>query len=115
MSEMPDPFDRLLGSLEGLPDATRVKPSTIRLTTPLLGRAQTYIVQTVRQRDLGDFVFIEYVDAEGAQRMVLPPEVSLAVARQRDAITARNRSRGARQAASTRKAAGVVPAFLRKR
>mgnify|MGYP000638534327 CR=1 FL=1 len=115
MSDMPNPFDRLLGSLEGLPDVARVKPATIRVTQPLgVGGTQLFVVQTLRQRDLGDYVFIEYVDASGAQRMMLPPEVTALVARQRDAISAKNRRKGARQAVATRKEKGIVP-FAKKR
>jgi hypothetical protein len=114
MSEqMPDNFDRVLGSLEGLPDVIQVKATTVRLTTPLLGKSQTFIVQTVRQRDVGDTVFLEYVDHEGSQRLVLPPRVTDIIARQRDAITARARSRASKAVAQERKAAGLKPGFMK--
>ena len=111
---MPDTFDRLLGQLQGLPETTQAKPATIQVLPPLgVGGTQAYIVQTIRQRDLGDFTFIQYVNNEGAQRMILPPEVTALVNRQRDAISARNRRKGARQAAVTRKERGIEPGFLK--
>lgn len=104
-------FDRILGSLEGLPDVTDVKPTTIRVTTPLLGKAQTFILQTIRQKDVGDFVFLEYVDADGSTRLVIPPKVTEAIARQRDALTGRVRSKSAKATAADRKARGLKPGF----
>lgn len=114
--QMPDTFDRLLGQLQGLPETTQVKPATIQVLPPLgVGGTQTYIVQTIRQRDFGDFTFIQYVNNEGAQRMILPPEVTALVNRQRDSISARNRRKGAKQAAQTRKDRGIVPGFLKRK
>jgi hypothetical protein len=111
-NNMPDSFDRTLGSLEGLPDVVQVKATTVRVTTPLLGKAQTFIVQTIRQRDVGDFVFLEYVDAEGSTRMVIPPKVTEVIARHRDAIGARIRSRAAKAKAADRKARGLKPGYM---
>lgn len=107
-------FDRKLGALFGVPDVLNTAPATIRAATPLLGEAQTFIVQTYRQREEGDTVFIEYVDAAGSVRLVLPPQVTACIARQRDALTTRSRKRGAQQAADDRKARGIRPAFLKK-
>lgn len=71
---MPDTFDRLFGSLDGLPDVVKTRPTTIR-TVPMLGVGGTvmHIVQTVRQQqtrvnkagdDVGfslDTIFLEVV------------------------------------------------------
>jgi hypothetical protein len=124
---MPDAFDRLLGAYDGLPNVIRTKAATVR-TMPLLGvgGAQLYIVQTVRQKserdDDGktvsparDTIFLEYVSGERAIRLVLPAEVADTIARQRDALTAKTRTSGARKAAATRKARGIRPAFLKAR
>jgi hypothetical protein len=113
VSQLPDSFDRTLGSLEGLPDAMQTKATTVRITTPILGKAQTFIVQTIRMKDQGDFVFLEYVDYEGSTRLVIPPKVTEIIARQRDAISARNRSKSAREKAADRKARGLKPGFMK--
>lgn len=102
-------YDRMIGALEGLPDVIKVRPTTVRTTIPLLGLSQTFIIHTVRQKDKGDTIFLETVSREGAIRIALPPQVADAIARQREALTSKSRSKAARQVASDRKAAGVVP------
>ncbi len=111
---MPDEFDRLLGSLDGLPDVVGTKPSTVRTVTPLLGKSQTFIVQTLRQArgeagHGGDTIFVEYVAGGASVRLVIPPKVADLIARQREALTTKTRSRQAKAAAAERKARGVVP------
>jgi hypothetical protein len=110
-----DSYDRQLGALKGLPDVIEVKPSTVRVTIPLLGLSQTFIVQTIRQRDVGDHVFLETVSRDGAIRIVLPPEVADTIARQRDALTAKSRSKAAKALAQVRKERGDLPAFLTRK
>lgn len=112
-SAMPDQFDRLLGSLDGLPDVNCTKASTIRTITPLLGTSQLFIVQTYRQREQGDTVFLECVTNAGTVRLAIPPAVSDAIARQREALTGKARSRAAKANAQARKAAGILPGFLK--
>ncbi len=70
---------------------------------------------TYRHPERGDTILVEYVGAEGSFRLAMPPEVADTIARQRDALTTKNRKRGAKQAAETRKAAGIEPAFLRRK
>jgi hypothetical protein len=113
-----DKFDRALGSVIKTP-ATHTKPSTVVVETPLLG-AQTFIVQTYRQTDRDDeksrsrdTIFLQYVDGELSYRLVIPPEVADTIARQRDALTAKNRKKAAKSRALADKAAGKVPAFLK--
>jgi len=113
-SGVPDMFDRLLGSLEGLPDVVCTKPATIRATVPILGSAQTYIVQTYRQREQGDTIFLECVSADGSLRLAIPPKIAEAIARQRDALTDKARSKAAKAAAQERMERGERPAFLKK-
>lgn len=120
-SGMPDEYDRLMGNLDGLPDVSSTKPTTIRTTVPLLGSSQTFIVQTFRQRDqrgeatvARDTIFLESVSRSGSLRLVIPPAVADAIARQRDALTSRARSKAAKAVAADRKARGERPAFLRK-
>jgi|ERR1043165_716546 hypothetical protein len=108
-----DKFDRVMGALANLPDVAHTKPSTIAVVSPLIGEAQTFIVQTYRQRDEGDHIFLQYVDAEGSKRISIPPAVADAIARQRDALTTKVRKRVAKEQAQARKARGEVPAFLK--
>lgn len=114
-SQMPDQFDRLIGALHGLPDVVASRPSTIRTMVPLLGNSQTFIVQTYRQRDHGDTIFVEFVGAGGSTRMVIPPKVAEAIARQRDAVTTIARRKAAKAVAQERKDRGEVPGFLRRK
>lgn len=111
---MPDHFDRMLGALDGLPDVTHTKASTIRTIQPLIGNSQLYIVQTYRQNGIGDTVFLECVTKEGTTRLALPPAVSDAIARHRDALTTKVRVKIGKATAQARKDRGEEPAFRRK-
>ena len=81
----PDTFDRIIGSIHGLPDVREARPTTLSTVTPLLGRSQTFVIQTYRQKEVGDWIFVELVDGEGRARIALPPAAAEAIARQRDA------------------------------
>jgi hypothetical protein len=72
-----------------------------------------YIVQTYRQKDAGDTIFLECVSKDGNVRLPIPPQVSDAIARQRDVLTGKSRSRAAKASAQARKAAGILPGFMR--
>lgn len=109
-----DNFDRLIGNLHGLPDVSQTKPATVRAITPLLGNVETWIVSTVRQKDQGDYIFIESVSEAGSLRIVLPPAVSAVVARQRDALGTITRRKVGRRVMAERMAAGWVPSFTAK-
>jgi hypothetical protein len=110
-----DKFDRTLGALTGLPDVTRTKPSTVQVLSPLIGEAQTITVQTYRQREVGDTIFLVCAAAEGLVRLVIPPQAADAIARQREALTTKNRRKAAKEQADARKARGEKPAFLKVR
>lgn len=122
---MPDKFDRTLGQLDGLPGMVKTKPATVRTVPPLgIGGSQLFIVQTFRQAGQGVddrtmpptfTVFIEAVGSDGTIRLVLPAAVADMIARQRDSLTGQARTRAARAAAATRKARGIVPAFLKRK
>jgi hypothetical protein len=112
-----DKFDRAFGALADLPDVTKAKATTVTVHSPLIGAAQTFIVQTVRQKDVGDTIFLQYVDDAGSVRLAIPPKVAEVIARQRDALGAKvrreiGRKLGKEQAA-LRKARGEAPAFLK--
>ena len=116
-SRLGDLFDRTLRALRGLPDVTETKPATKRAYSTVIELAQTFIVHTLRQSDgeskPRDHCFLEYVDAEGSIRIVLPPEVCDTIARQRDALGSKNRKKAAKREAARRTAAGIKPGFLK--
>lgn len=108
-----DKFDRLYGALAELPDVTKSKPSTVFVSTPLIGATQTLIVQTLRQREVGDTIFLQHIDEHGAVRIAIPPAAAEAIARQRDALTTKVRKRVSKEQAQARKARGEVPGFMK--
>ena len=106
-------FDRTVRALHGLPDVTTTKATTIRSITPVMELSQTFIVQTYRHAEMGDTILVEYIGTEGSMRIALPPKVADCIARQRDALTTKNRRRSAKAEAARRKAQGIVPGFLK--
>lgn len=115
-SAMPDEFDRLLGVLDGLPDVVKTKPATHRAMPFMgVGGSALFIVSTVRQqfedKPSRDTIFLERVNASGTVRVVLPAEVADMIARQRDALAGKTRSKSARKLAAERKARGEKPGF----
>ena len=108
-----DLFDKLLGSLHGLPGVTATKPSTVQAIHPLLGCTQMFIIQTYRQKEEGDVIFIQAVSKEGTVRIALPPAAADALARQRESLTGKSRSRAARENMAARMARGEAPGFLK--
>lgn len=110
-----DKFDYMIGALHGLPDVVASAPTTIRTTVPIVGASVTFIIQTYRQRDSGDTIFVECVSGEGSLRLAIPPKVADAIARQRDAVTTKARRKAARQTAQDRKDRGELPGFMRNK
>lgn len=108
-----DKFDRMLGALAGLPDVAHSKPSTVVAVVPIIGETQTFIIQTYRQREVGDTIFLQYMDGERHVRMVIPPAAADAIFRQRDAITTKVRRIVGKNSAAARKARGDVPGFMK--
>jgi hypothetical protein len=111
-----DVFDRTIGSLDGLPDVAHSKV-TVRRVIPLLGigGTQLYVVQTYRQKEQGDTIFLEHVSDTGTVRLVIPPQVSSVIARQREQLTTKTRSKAAKAVAQARKERGEVPGFLKSK
>ena len=107
-------FDRIRGSLDGV--ALFTKPTTVQNIETVTGKGETFIVETARHAELGDTIFIQSVD-ENQQviRLALPPTVANAIARQHDALTARSRSRAAKEVAQARKDRGEVPGFMKRK
>jgi len=110
-----DLFDRVAGTLHDLPDVQTTRPTTVTTVMPMIGNSQTFVVQTYRQRDQGDTIFLQYIDAAGSDRIVIPPKVADAIARQRDALTKKNRRAAGRATAEKLAAEGRQPAFLGRR
>ena len=111
-----DAFDRTIGLLHGLPDVTEVKTSVTRVVPPFgVGGTQLYVVQTYRQKEQGDTIFLEHVSETGTVRLVIPPQVSAVIARQREQLTAKSRSKAAKAVAQERKERGEIPAFLKSK
>src|SRR5436190_20363318 len=111
-----DPFDRTIGVLHGLPDVTLTKTSVTRVVPPFgVGGTQLYVVQTYRQREQGDTIFLEHVSETGTVRLLIPPQVSAVIARQREQLTAKTRSKAAKAVAQERKERGEIPAFLKSK
>lgn len=105
-----DEYDRVARALRGLPDVVNTKPSTVTVLSPVLELAQTWIIETVRQTEKGDTIFLQYLGSSGSVRIVVPPAVADLIARQRDALATKNRRKGARKAYENRVAAGEDPA-----
>lgn len=105
-------FDRILAGLDGLPDVTHAGPSTVR-SVSFIGTSQTFIVSTYRQREQGDTIFLEGVSAEGAIRLVIPPKVADAIARQREQLTVKVRRKVGKASAEARKQRGELPGFMK--
>ena len=108
-----DHFNRLLGMLHGLPEVVSTKPSPIQTVTIMTGNAEFYSVQTYRQKDLGDTIFLQCVRDGETIRMALPPAVANAIARQRESLSSKLRRLTARRVAQDRKDRGIVP-FMKK-
>lgn len=110
-----DLFERAIGALQGIPDVTASKPTTIRAVMPLVGATQTFIVQTFRHKEQGDTIFIEHAIEGRLIRLVVPPQVANVIARQRDTLIGRQRSKAAKAAMEERMASGWRPSFGGKR
>jgi hypothetical protein len=113
---MPDQFDRIMGALDGLPDVEHTRPATIRVVPPLgIGGAQLWVVQTFRQKDQGDVIFLETVAGSIATRLPIPAKVADLIARQRDQLSGQMRSKAAKASAQARKDRGELPAFMKRK
>ena len=105
-------YDRVYGSL--LDVSIHTKPSTVKVITPITGRTETFIVQTLRHEDNGDYIFVECANESGLIRLALPPKVSSAIAAQRESLTKRRRSIASKTSMRNRIASGYKPTFAKK-
>jgi hypothetical protein len=106
-------YDRMYGSLIDV--SLHTKPSTVKVLQPVTGRAETFIIQTARHEDNGDYIFVECADESGLVRLVLPPKVANAIAAQRESLSKRRRSIASRVAMKTRIAKGEVINFQKRK
>jgi hypothetical protein len=106
-------YDRMYGGLIDVSLST--KPSTVKVVQALTGRAETFIVQTLRHEEYGDYIFVECADESGLIRLALPPKVANAIAAQREALTKRRRSIASRASMRNRMAGGYTPNFRKKK
>jgi hypothetical protein len=106
-------YDRMRGQLNEM--ALFTKPSTVRSVQSITGKTETFVIETCRHDDLGDFIFIECMDEVGVTRLALPPKVANAIAAQRDSLTTRRRSIASKRIAKERKERGELPGFMKKR
>lgn len=109
MNEPTRSYDRLMAALNGLPDTAKSRATTVRVIQPILGNVETFIIQTFRQREEGDTIFVEHTGPEGYERYYLPPSVVDVLMRHRDQLETQNRRRVGRRLAEERMAAGIKP------
>lgn len=107
-------FDRAIGALHGLPDVVSTKGSTLRVVPTFGIGSHTYIVQTFRQREIGDTIFLEMVAEGNTVRIVVPPAIADVIARQRDQLTYKTRSRAGKRIAENLRERGIKPGFMKK-
>lgn len=91
-----DLFDRIIAAHD---DALKAPATTVTSVEAIPPVAQTYVVRTYKvepdkaSREKGGFyAFVEMIDAEGRARFVLPPKVTAALYRQREALVKKSRS-----------------------
>lgn len=106
-------FDRAMGSLQGLPDVVHAKPSTIPVVPTFGIGTQTYVVQTYRQREIGDSIFLQVIADGVSTRIVIPPAIADVIARQRDQLNTKSRSRAGKRIAEDLKSRGIEPGFMK--
>jgi len=83
----------------------------------IYGNASTWIVETYRDEEGRERVFVQLNNAQGGQRWVLPPEVTAALARHRDQLSAKGKRRQGHRLIALRKGRGDVlgnPEALKK-
>jgi hypothetical protein len=112
MDQTINKYDRLYGSVMDVGLST--KPSTIRTVESLTGKAESFIVQTVRTEE-GDYTFIEYVSEEGVQRIALLPKVTNLIAYQSTSLSKRKRSIASKASMKARMEAGEVIGFQKRK
>lgn len=113
--QAPTRFERMLASMKENQAAVKTQAVTKSVVPPMgVGGTQTFIIQSARLEGK-DTVFLQVFGNDVKVQLVLPPEVTRTMARQRDSLTNQTRKRAAQASAQERKDAGIEPAFLRKK
>lgn len=106
-----DRFELVRESLWGQPGFQR-RNSTIVSQAFSLIPLGTWVVETIRTDDRVA-IFLQVIDKDGGQRIVLPEKVCRAIYNQYHSITTKRKSIRAKKAAETRKSKGITP-FAKK-
>ena len=106
-------YDRIRGGMQGV--ALFTKPSTIKNVQNITGESETFVIETCRHAEMGDFIFVEMVDKAGVIRVALPPKAADAIASQRDSLSSRRRSIASKAVAKARKDRGELPGFMKNK
>jgi hypothetical protein len=106
-------YDRQRGGLKDV--ALFTKASTIMNVETITGKSETFIVETARYEDKGDYIFVQCLDEGNPTRICLPPRVANAIASQRESLTKRRRCIAGKAQAKSRKDRGELPGFMRKK
>jgi len=106
-----DEFSEAVRRFTRNPGAVR-RESTIHLDDAY-GNLATWVLTTFRENGR-ETVLVQRLGLAEPVRLVMPPEVTTALARHRDGAITANRRRVARTSAANRKAQGIQPAFLKK-
>lgn len=85
-------FDRIVSLINDVPNGKLTRPSTILDALPIVGGLTTFIIQTYRNADTGEFaIFLQTVDSgEQATRIIIPNKVTQAIYRQRQSLVDRS-------------------------
>lgn len=98
---MPIDYDRARETIWGAP-GFQVRRSTVVSSGLTFLPNATYVIETIRTDD-GWRVFIQWVDADGGQREVLPDKAVRALWRHYESIMATARKERAKRGSETRK------------
>jgi len=99
-----DRFERVRESSWGIPGFQRRNSTVTGSGFSFLPQA-TWIIETIKtDNDLA--IFLQFIDKEGGQRIVLPRKVCEAIYKHRDSITKKRRSIRSKRAAEIRKQRG---------
>jgi len=104
---MVDAFDRIRAGMDGRPDVTRTRISTVRNVDPLVGNVRTFLIESTRVKDEGDTIFLEVASKDGNVRIVIPAKVANVIARQRESLANKVRSKIAKAQAEQRMKDGI--------
>ncbi len=112
---MPGEFNRTMGKFHDLPDTIKTRETT-QTIVPFFGiGTHTYIVQTYRRREEGDYIFFQDVADGKAVQIVIPPKIASIIASQREQLTGKSRSRASRNSMEARMARGEKPGFMKEK